>query len=84
MPEKNDKTYQDKEERLSKICQLIDEIDYCFLATDASDASLIKAIYKPEEFNDKQKRDYILVHKEESKALKSNLLLNDSQASVYL
>lgn len=73
LPEESDPTYADKKERLIRICDVMARIDYCFLATNNDNPALIDIITLPEQFNNQQKRDYILVHKDEAEVLKNNL-----------
>lgn len=73
LPGANDPSYQDKSQRLAAICDLLAQVDYRFLATDKGDLTRVEIIENPEQFNNQQKRDYILVHKDEAEILRKNL-----------
>ena len=73
LPEESDPTYKDKNERLVAICDLLGRLNYCFLATNNEDHVRIEIIASYEQFNNEQKRDYILVHKDEAESLRQKL-----------
>ncbi|MDH5765552.1 MAG: FkbM family methyltransferase [Gammaproteobacteria bacterium] len=73
LPEEDASDYLDKKQRLEKMCDLISELEYCFLATDKNKPTEIDIISKLEGFNNQQKRDYILVHKDEVENLRNKL-----------
>jgi FkbM family methyltransferase len=76
LPEVNHPTYNEKRARLVKIISLLRKIDYVVLAVDSSNSSTVDEITLAEEFNDIQRRDYILAHKSESDKLRLELAKN--------
>ena len=69
LPEVSHPTYNEKQKRQVKVITFLKEIDYVVLAVDSSNSSMVDEITLAEEFNDKQRRDYILTHKSESDKL---------------
>ena len=68
LPETSDPTYDEKHRRGKAICKLLDAIDYTILGVTKEKNNLvdIKTVY---DFNDDQKTDYILTHKDERDAI---------------
>lgn len=73
LPYHDHPTYEEKYKRLVNIDALLKEIDYVVLAVDKTDSSIVDQISSVDQFNIKQRRDYILVHNSESNMLKTEL-----------
>ena len=64
LPEQSDPTYDEKYRRADAICKFLDEIDYDIFGFSGSDNALVN-IKVVNDFDVKQRGDYILVHKNE-------------------
>lgn len=73
LPDITHPTYKEKHMRLVKIVTFLREIDYVILAVNRSNSSMVDEISLAEEFNDNQRRDYILAHNSESEKLRLEL-----------
>ncbi|MCW9013582.1 MAG: FkbM family methyltransferase [Gammaproteobacteria bacterium] len=73
LPEASHPTYDEKYKRLKAICDLLGGLNYSILGVDKADASSVSKLENPEEFGDKHRRDYMLVHAEDADALLQNL-----------
>lgn len=62
LPEKSDPTYDEKYRRSEAICDLLNDIDYTILGVTNANNKLVE-IKSAKDFSNKQKPDYILVHK---------------------
>lgn len=73
LPASTHPTYEEKYMRLVELTSFLKEINYVILAVDKNDPSIIDEIDSLDQFNDSQRRDYILVHNSESDKLKIEL-----------
>ena len=73
LPAADHPTYDEKYRRLSEICELLKGLDYRILGVGKNNASEVNQLESPEQFGDKHRRDYILVHASEADMLQNAL-----------